>query len=79
MEACWNIIMRLKTNQQYKNINNRLKILKRTHNRVVVILDKSPETAFTNTSIQSGSQACRVKLSIEYVLKHHYEEKKPNK
>ena len=28
MEAYWSIIMRLKTNQQYKNINNRLKIQK---------------------------------------------------
>ena len=54
------------------------RIQKKTHNRSIVILNKSPETAFKNISSHSGSQACRVKLSIGYLLEHHYEEKKPN-
>lgn len=55
------------------------RIQKKTHNRSIVIRDKSSKTVIISISTHGRSKACREKLSIGYALEHHYEEKKPNK
>ena len=55
------------------------RIQKKTHNRSIVIRDKSSKTVIISISTHGRSKACREKLSIGYALEQHYEEKKPNK
>ena len=69
MEACWSIIMRLKTNQQYKNINNRLKIQK---GRIIDLLYKISLLKRLTKSSSSGNRMDNLGATHYYCLEYYW-------